>query len=176
MIPVQTRDQVKEARNMPQTLYQLYRVIGTMQVSGNQAGVGQSINFSFDLYYGNAQQNNGIPEIVGKPVVTSFGPLGKFEIQGTGVEIDNLVRFRSPIAEIDLLFTELTTIPPSTAPPPQVVNRASGSELYSCNTGSNEPCASFPPPGVFTTGTSCGQVYEHQTPDLPIPYVGPSFG
>ena len=87
---------------MPQTLYQLYRVIGTMQVSGNQAGVGQSINFSFDLYYGNAQQNNGIPQIVGKPVVTSFGPLGKFEIQGTGVEIDNLVRFRSPIAKIDL--------------------------------------------------------------------------
>src|SRR5277367_5697513 len=125
---------------MPQTLYQLYRVIGTMQVSGNQAGVGQSINFSFDLYYGNAQQNNGIPEIVGKPVVTSFGPLGKFEIQGTGVEIDNLVRFRSPVAEIDLLFTELTTIPPSTAPPPQVVNGASGSELYGCNTGSNEPC------------------------------------
>jgi hypothetical protein len=55
---------------MPQTLFQLYRVIGTMQVSGNNPGVGQSINFSFDLYYGNAQQNNGIPEIVGKPIVT----------------------------------------------------------------------------------------------------------
>jgi hypothetical protein len=90
--------------NMPHTLY---RVIGTMEVSGNQAGVGQSINYSFDLDYANAQQNGGLPQIVGSPIVTSFGPLGQFEIQGTGVELDNLVRFRSPVAEIELIFQAL---------------------------------------------------------------------
>jgi hypothetical protein len=161
---------------MPQLLFQLYRVIGTMEVSGNQAGVGQSINYSFDLDYANAQQNGGLPQIVGKPVVTSFGPLGEFEIQGTGVEIDNLVRFRSPIAEIDLIFSALRTTPPPVAPPPQVTNGAGGSVLYSCSTAPNEPCASFPNPGVFTTGTACAKVYEHQTPHPPIPYVGPNFG
>jgi len=157
---------------MPQTLYTLYRVIGTMEVSGNQAGVGQSINYSFDLYYGNAQQNQGVPEIVGKPVVTSFGPLGKFELRGTAVEVDNLIRFNSPDAEIDLTFTSLCiTLNTTPVPPPPIVG---GSELYSCHTLPNEPCASFPAPGVFTTGTACAKVYEHQTAVPPIPYVGPN--
>ena len=164
---------------MPQTLFQLYRVIGTMQVSGNNPGVGQSINFSFDLYYGNAQQNNGIPEIVGKPIVTSFGPLGEFAIQGTGVEIDNLVRFRSPIAEIDLTFVSLRPNSTPPAPPPEVTNGVGMlgiSVFFSCTTGSNQPCAWFHAPGVETVGTAYAMVYEHETPHLPIPYVGPSFG
>ena len=161
---------------MPQTLFQLYRVIGTMEISGNNPGVGQSINYSFDLYYGNAQQNNGIPEIVGKPVETSFGPLGEFAIQGTGVEIDNLVRFRSPVAEIDLTFVlRANSTPP--APPPKVANGVGIlgiSVFFSCSTGSNAPCASFPAPGVNTLGTAYAKVYETQTAAPPIPYVGPN--
>jgi hypothetical protein len=153
---------------MPQEMFTLYRVIGTMAVAGNDPGSGQSVNYSFDLDYRNAQQNGGLPEIVGTPVVTSFGPLGEFQIQGRGVELDNLIRFQSSVAEIDVNFAALRTTPPPVAPPPQV----SGSQLFLC-ISPNEPCSWFPRAGVNTLGTASAAVYEYQTPDLPVPYIGP---
>jgi hypothetical protein len=100
---------------------------------------------------------------------------GNFVIQTTGVELDNLVRFRNPIAEIDLLFQALRTSPtPPSAPPPQVVNGNNGSEFYSCTSAPNGPCSLFPNPGVFTTGTANAMVYAHKTPVRPVPYVGPA--
>ena len=149
---------------MSQKLYQLYRVIGSMAVFGNQTnpGVGQSINFSFDLDYSNAQ-TAGYPAVVNKPIVASFGPLGEFYLRSDSQQ--SYVGFSSPIAEIDLQLFPLTATPPQLQPQP-TFNVPNGASLR--NPGQTGPTAPFFT-GTDVVGPAWAVVYEFETPDFPIP-------
>jgi hypothetical protein len=142
---------------------QRYQVIGTMSVSGNSSnpGVGQSINYSFELDYANAGSSFGLPTVVGQPVITCFGPLGNFDLKV--ISIQGYIGFFSPLAELDLLFQTLTS------PPPPVVSGESW--LYSCTVVSTGPCAPFYT-GSDIYGTACAKVYEIPALDRPVPWEG----
>lgn len=133
----------------------IYEVIGTLTVPGNSLnpGVGQSINYSFELDY--TQLEYGYPTVVGTPIVTSFGPLGIFSLRN--VSSQNYVGFFSPLAEIDLLFQQLMS------PPPPVI--AGQSWLYSCTNVPTGVCAQFYiGPGQNIYGTAHASVYAVPEP------------
>ena len=133
----------------------IYEIIGTLAIPGNAAnpGVGQSINYSFELDY--AQLVNGFPAVVGTPTVTSFGPLGVFALGA--VSSQNYVGFFSPVAEIDLLFRSLAS------PPPPVISGQAW--LYSCTNNPAGVCAPFyVGPGTNIYGPAHASVYAVATP------------
>ncbi len=137
----------------------IYEVIGTLTIPGNKSnpGVGQSINYSFELDY--TQLDLGFPTVVGTPVVTSYGPLGTFSLRN--VSSQGYVGFFSSVAEIDLLFTTLSSHPP-------VIGGQSW--LYNCTGVPTGDCAPFYiGPGVNIYGTANASVYAVTTPDLRPP-------
>jgi hypothetical protein len=139
-------------REMPK----IYEIIGTLTVPGNKSnpGVGQSINYSFELDY--TQLQFDYPTVVGTPIVTSFGPLGTFSLGN--VSSQGYVGFFSSVAEIDLLFQSLSS------PPPPVISGQSW--LYNCTDVSTGPCAPFYiGPGMNIYGTANASVYAVTTPE-----------
>jgi hypothetical protein len=159
----------------------VYEIIGTLTIPGNSAnpGVGETINYSFELDYSTDTQGFPTTTLVGTPIITSFGPLGTFYSNGqngTGFSSPNsgyFGLFNNPnsndsTVEIDLIgyFTANFT------PVPQVL----GSTLYSCF--APEPCSEFQPdrfppgsysngygPGLYWDGTATGAVYPVHTPE-----------
>jgi hypothetical protein len=62
-----------------------YEIIGTLTMPGNVPGVGETINYSFEVDYSlNSNTFNGHSTftLIGTPTVTSFGPFGTFTIGG----------------------------------------------------------------------------------------------
>lgn len=142
----------------------IYEVIGTLTVPGNSSnpGVGQLINYSFKLDY--TQLDLDYPTVVGTPIITSFGPLGKFTL--VNVSSQDYVGFFSPVAEIDLLFESLSS------PPPPVISGKSW--LFSCTDVSTGVCAPFYiGPSMNIYGTADASIYLDPTgePGMRCPSV-----
>jgi hypothetical protein len=157
---------------------QVYEVIGTLTIPGNRSnpGVGETINYAFELDYYTAQNGNQVSAIVGTPTITSDGPLGTFYMNTGGFgQADGYVAFFSgpqvsgfTSAEIDLggYFT------PTFAPEPIPV-QGNGSDLWACF--APLPCSEFAPPGtnypnggsdgLLWGGTSSSAVYLVSTPE-----------
>jgi hypothetical protein len=134
----------------------IYEVIGTLTIPGNSSnpGVGESINYSFELDY--TQLVDSTPSVVGTPTITSFGPLGTFSLKT--VSSQGYVGFFSSVAEIDLLFKSLLS------PPPPVISGQSW--LYSCTDSPTGVCAPFyigPAKNIY--GTANASVYAVAAPE-----------
>jgi hypothetical protein len=143
----------------------IYEVIGTMTVPGNSAnpGVGETVDYSFELDYSYSGINGGYPTIIGTPEAISFGPLGPYAV-GT-VSSQNYVFFGGG-PELDLLMDFFPTSGTPTVIEPW---------LFGCSTAFAQmnpaACAPFVEyiPGTNILGdvygTASASVYLVSTPE-----------
>ena len=157
----------------------VYEVIGTLTVPGSSPGVGETINYSFELDYvqpGGPGTPEGV-EFTGTPTVTSFGALGTAFVLGYVGGADYIAFFEAtpgPSVEIDLNGQFQPGLPFLLAPPP-VVNF---STLFTCDTTEVAACSDFTVPPLpacgagsedVPCGTATAAVYLVPTPE-------PSYG
>jgi hypothetical protein len=157
----------------------IYEVIGSMTIPGNAAnpGVGETINYSFEMDYFVDPQYGPQSNVIGTPIVTSFGALGTaFYVAGAGGQANGYVGFFSGdphnvsngFSEIDLEGIFHPTFGPSPIP-----SQGPGSVyLWSCIPPL--PCSEFAPPGTLDAngelwtqqlGTNTSAVYLVSTPE-----------
>lgn len=133
----------------------VYEVIGTMTVPGYSPGVGETINYSFELDY--VQPGGpGTPvgaELTGTPTVTSFGALGTAFSLGYLGYPDYIAFFESGVSglalEIDLNGQFDPGIPGLPAPPPTVLF----SSLFACDPTQVAACSNFTVPPLLACGS-----------------------
>lgn len=167
----------------------VYEVIGTLTVPGNSSnpGVGETINYSFELDYVQPGGTYGdayvYAEVIGTPTITAFGPLGTaFYTPGgsLGLAADYIPFFLDvapsggglglPV-EIDLDGQFWPFSAGETAPPPPTVT---SSLLFNCDATQIAACSDFTVPeslgclgsyGPFPCGTATAAVYLVPTPE-----------
>jgi hypothetical protein len=155
----------------------VYEVIGTLTVPGYSPGVGETINYSFEIDY--VQPGGpGTPvgaELTGTPTVTSFGALGTAFYLGYLGYPDYIAFFEAgapgPLAlEIDLNGQFEPGIPGLPAPPPAVLF----SSLFACDPTQVAACSDFTVPPLpacgsgrinIPCGTATAAVYLVSTPE-----------
>jgi hypothetical protein len=157
----------------------VYEVIGTLTVPGSSPGVGETINYSFELDYvqpGGPGAPEGV-ELTGTSTVTSFGALGTAFGLGYVGGADYIAFFEAtpgPSVEIDLNGQFQPGLPFLPAPPP-VVNF---STLFTCDATEVAACSDFTVPPLpacgagsedVPCGTATAAVYLVSTPE-------PSYG
>jgi hypothetical protein len=164
---------------VPANADSVYEVIGTLTVPGSSPGVGETINYSFELDYvqpGGPGTPEGV-EFTGTPTVTSFGALGTAFGLGYVGGADYIAFFEAtpgPSVEIDLNGQFQPGLPFLLAPPP-VVNF---STLFTCDATEVAACSDFTVPPLpacgagsedVPCGTATAAVYLVSTPE-------PSYG
>lgn len=145
----------------------VYQITGTLTIPGNTPGIVETINYSFQLTYTQAEFNNPEMPPIEDPSVTSSGPLGTFSLLNNSSQ--NYVGFFSPAAEIDLAGW----FAPIFDPVPVPFQGYGAAEMYSCLTVA--ACAEFnngeirsgpaPQYAIWVDGTNSASVRTVSTPE-----------
>jgi hypothetical protein len=158
---------------VPANADSVYEVIGTLTVPGYSPGVGETINYSFELDY-SQPGGTGTPvyaNLTGTPTVTSFGALGTaFYLAYLGSP-NYVAFFDSGVTPLALEIDLNGQFEPFFGAPPPIVTISS---LFACDPTQVAACSDFTVPPLLACGSGridipCGTataaVYLVPTPE-----------